>query len=313
MSTSNKLRPVAIVIGCDDIGSAIAWTLHRAGLAVVLVDAADPPWPRRGMSYTDAWYVGGATLDEVDACFCTSVRSVPTVLARGDMIAATTWSWEGVVTALHATVIVETRPGGSRTVAGFRPAMLEDVLTIGVRTTRVGEWRADVVIADACEPRIGLPRMTGARVARSVAADVRHDTEADASACARVAIHRIDAPHGGRFRTRREIGERVSVGDTLGEVGSFTAFAPLAGALRGLTARGARVAAGQTLIEIDPAGEASYCFGIAAEPRAIAYRVSAAIRQAKQRSTSPAISRSDPDERRPLAAPDLLARALAKS
>jgi len=102
VSTSHKLRPVAVVIGCDDIGSAIAWTLHCAGLAVALVDAADPPWPRRGMSYTDAWYVGGATLEQVDACFCTSVRSVPTVLARGDMIAATTWSWEGVVTALHA-------------------------------------------------------------------------------------------------------------------------------------------------------------------------------------------------------------------
>ena len=313
MSTSHKLRPVAVVIGCDDIGSAIAWTLHRAGLAVVLVDAADPPWARRGMSYTDAWYVGGATLEQVDACFCTSVRSVPTVLARGDMIAATTWSWEGVVTALHATVVVETRPGGSRTVAGVRPAMLEDVLAIGVRTTRVGEWRADVVIADACEPDIGLRRMTGARVARSAAADVRHDTAGNVAAYARLAIHRIDAPHGGCFRTRREIGERVAVGDTLGEVGSFTAFASYAGVLRGLTARGARVAAGETLVEIDPLGEASYCFGIAAEPRAIAYRVTAAVRRAKQRSTSPAIARSDGDERLPLAAPRVLARALAKS
>jgi len=96
-------------------------------------------------------------------------------------------------------------------------------------------------------------------------------------------------------------------------VGSFTAFASYAGVLRGLTARGARVAAGETLVEIDPLGEASYCFGIAAEPRAIAYRVTAAVRRAKQRSTSPAIARSDGDERLPLAAPRVLARALAKS
>ena len=110
MQTLVNARPAVIVIGSDEVGSAIAWTLHRAGAAVVVIDAADPPWPRRGMSYTDAWYVGGATLEDVDACFCSSVRSVPAVLARGDLLAATTWSWEAVVLATHAIAVVETRP-----------------------------------------------------------------------------------------------------------------------------------------------------------------------------------------------------------
>ena len=150
-------------------------------------------------------------------------------------------------------------------------------------------------------------------MSRSAAADVRDDTAGNVAADGRLAIHRIDAPHGGRFRTRREIGERVAVGDTLGEMGTFTAFASYAGVLRGPAARGARVAVGQTLIEIDPLGEASYCFGIAAEPRAIAHRVSAAIRRAQQRSTSPSIARTHGHERPPLAAPRVLARAVAKS
>ena len=68
-------RPIVAVLGCDDVGSAIACTLQEAGAAVVLIDDADPPWARRGRSYTDAWYVGGATLERVDACFCGSVRS----------------------------------------------------------------------------------------------------------------------------------------------------------------------------------------------------------------------------------------------
>jgi xanthine dehydrogenase accessory factor len=107
--SSRVSRPTVVVQGCDDEGSAVARELHRAGYAVVLVDDADPPWCRRGMSYVDAWYLGGATLAGVDACFASSVRSIPAVLARGDMIAATTWSSGGVAAALDVIAVVTTR------------------------------------------------------------------------------------------------------------------------------------------------------------------------------------------------------------
>ena len=95
---------------------------HRAGLrrrrlrgraalhgrsSVVLVDEADPAWHRRGMAFTNAWYVGNAELDGEGACFCASLKSIPSVLAP--MIAATTWSWPGVAGALDAAVLVDTR------------------------------------------------------------------------------------------------------------------------------------------------------------------------------------------------------------
>jgi len=110
-SSSVHDRPAVVVLGCDDVGSAIARTLHGSGAAVVLIDDADPPWAPRGMSYTDAWYAGGATLERVDACFCGSVRGLPAVLARGDMIAATTWSAPGVAATLRLVAVVEARPG----------------------------------------------------------------------------------------------------------------------------------------------------------------------------------------------------------
>jgi xanthine dehydrogenase accessory factor len=289
VSTSHKARPVVIVIGCDEIGSAIAWTLHHASAAVVVIDAADPPWPRRGMSYTDAWYVGGATLDHLDACFCSSVRSLPAILARGDMIAATTWSWEGVAAALGASAVVETRPGASRAVGKSRPAALTGVLAIGVRTTRVSEWHADVVIAGASEPHVA---------SRTARRSSDHEPSAWRTSGTDGVIHRIETPHAGRFRTRCEIGERIESGDVVGEVGSFTAFAPVAGVLRGLTARGARVDAGQTLVEIDPAGEASDCFRMTAEARAIAHRVNAAIRRWRQ-AASPKPADADAGSRTP--------------
>ena len=61
-------RPVAIVVGSDVVGSAVAVMLDRAGYAVIVCDDVDPPWPRRGMSLTDAWYFGNAVLEGRPPC-----------------------------------------------------------------------------------------------------------------------------------------------------------------------------------------------------------------------------------------------------
>jgi hypothetical protein len=57
------------------------------------------PWPRHGIAYTDASYVGGATLEQVDVCFCASVKSPRAVTTRRDMIGTTAWSWQGIFAA----------------------------------------------------------------------------------------------------------------------------------------------------------------------------------------------------------------------
>ena len=258
-------RPVVVIVGCDDIGSAIAHAMHVAGFAVVLVDDVDPGCIRRGRSYTDAWYVGGATLEGVDACFCGSLRSIPAVLARGDMIAATTWSWAGVAAALRPHALVETRPGCRASAAAVRPSVLADVLVVGVRTTQVAGWRADIVIA-AASP------------GDSKTAHAHRPPPAGERERALQAAIPVEAMHSGRFRTRREIAERIEAGDVLGDLARHAIIAPARGVLVGLAARGARVSAGQPVGEIDPTGEPQHSFGIAAEERAIARRTCAAVR-----------------------------------
>src|SRR5215467_5363063 len=109
MSTLSVGRPVAVVLGAGDVGSAVALAVHRAGFAVVLCDEVDPAWSRRGMAFTDAWYVGSAELDGEVAMFCASVKSIPAVLARHRLIAATTWSWRGVVEAVAAVALIDAR------------------------------------------------------------------------------------------------------------------------------------------------------------------------------------------------------------
>ncbi len=106
-SVTDRMRQVMIVIGSGEIGSTVAVILQRAGYAVVVCDDVDPAWARRGMSFTNAWYVGNAELDGDAAVFCASVKSIPPVLKRERLIAATTWSWMGIAEALDPIAVVD--------------------------------------------------------------------------------------------------------------------------------------------------------------------------------------------------------------
>ncbi len=77
--------------------------------------------------------------------------------------------------------------------------------------------------------------------------------------------------------TERRIGDSVRAGQIVGGLGNEVIAAPAAGVLLGLAARGARIEPGDTLVEIDPAGVAHRCYGVAEGPRRTAEIVVAAL------------------------------------
>jgi xanthine dehydrogenase accessory factor len=257
------VRPVAIVLGCGEVGSAVALALHGAGLSVVLVDEADPSWHRRGMAFTNAWYVGVAELDGEGACFCASLKSIPSVLARR-MIAATTWSWPGVAGALVPIALVDARGRkrrGSDILRGRVP------LTIGIGL--------DFVEGDNVDVAIELPSDSS----RAVLDELDPPTLADTrdAGVARGANCFVEASRHGRFMTGRRIGDVVRIGQIVGGLGNEAIAAPAGGALLGLAARGARIEPGDKLVEVDPAGVAYRCYGVGDTPRQVAARVLSAL------------------------------------
>lgn len=233
-------REVAIVIGCADIGSAIAHALHGAGFAVVLTDHVDPPWSRRGMAFTNAWYIGNAELEGEAACFCASVRTISTLLAQR-LIAATTWSWAGITEALAPALIVD-----ARMQAALSPAVL-----VGSASVTVG---------------VGAGFLPGVQVDLVVDVDENELPHVDERL-----IARADRP--GWFMTSHRIGARVRAGEVVGHLGAQPLVAPADGVLRGLSARGARIHAGAQVIEVDPRGDAASCFGLGQRQRRIASNV----------------------------------------
>ncbi|HEY1326851.1 MAG TPA: hypothetical protein VGI14_07920 [Casimicrobiaceae bacterium] len=232
----------AVVLGSDVVPSAIAHALRTRGWNVVMIDDIDPPGPWRGMSFVNAWYFGTAELLNVAACFCASVKSIPSVLRRRDMIAATSWSWQGVAASLLPEVIIDARNAARP--AQLRARVPEGLITVGCGDRYVAGEHVDVAVEADLDPP--------------------------------ATAHVLRAPRAGRVRSPFRVGDRIDAGEPLGDVSGSALVAPIAGVLSGVSARGARVAPGQVVAEIDPRGDAAACYN--PDPRA--FRAAAAVARA---------------------------------
>jgi len=276
MNTSKAhARPVAIVVGADDAGSAVAVALHRAGFATVICDDIDPPWARRGMSFTNAWYFGNAELDGEAAICCSNVKSIPTVLRRDSLIAATSWSWHGIALALRPVAIVQSGSTRRRDGGAFKARAPEGTVTINIGGDYAAGDDFDVVIAyDPGESDGAI----GTSAANLVGAADRGQI--------------VCAGKAGRFATNRRIGEHVLRGEVVGAIGDNDVVAPIDGVLRGLTARGAAVFEGAIVVEVDPRGDPSLCFGIDEHASRIARSLVAALAERLHGAPRPPLVRT---------------------
>ena len=262
-----QTRPAAIIIGSGDIGSAVAVALARVGYAAIVCDRTDPSSARRGMAFTDAWYVGHAELDGVNALFCGTIKAVPTVLERPGQIAATTWSWRGAAGALHAGLVVDTRNKQSTDGTDFRMRLPPGLLTIGIGTGHTAARNVDLVIeaplADPSPMALHEPRLEAVGVPAS---RPPHGVG--------TAVFAKDA---GRFTTSHRIGDCVEAGQLVGALDREPVAAPISGVLRGLSARGAWVQAADLIVEVDPRGDPTLCFGLDGRAMSIAHKLLAAL------------------------------------
>jgi xanthine dehydrogenase accessory factor len=217
------------------------------------------------MAFTDAWYLGSAELDGEAALFCASVKSVPAVLDRHRLIAATTWSWRGVAQAFGAVALVDAR---IRKRSESDDLRTDPLTTVGLGPGFVAGGNVDVAVETARGEHLGTVIDTGPTLPFA---------GEPLQICGVGRQRFVYAPAAGRFMTDRRIAGRVLKGEIVGAVGAQVVVAPLDGVLRGLSARGARTAAGAKIVEVDPRGDPTLCYGPGERPLAIARGVVAAL------------------------------------
>lgn len=261
---SSEARPLAIVLGTNEIASAVAAQLTRAGFAVAMSHDPFPPVIRRAMSFHDALFGDPAVVEGVRGERAETAMELAAALARPLQVAVTPLHLTDLLAIRSPVALVDARMQKHRVTPDYRRLAH---ITVGLGPNFVVDANCDVAIETK-------PVKNGAIVAGGA-------TEAaDGQARALGGVGRERFVYSGRaglWHTPVDIGMRVFKGFVLGHLDGFPIHAPIDGILRGIARDGARMPAGVKLLEIDPRGRRAKWAGMDERGRGIADAVVAAI------------------------------------
>jgi hypothetical protein len=256
-ANDHKRCRFAIVLGTNEIASAVAVYLHRARYGVVLAQDPFPPVIRRKMAFHDALYGDAVPVDGVIGERADDGMQVFKALRSPERVQVTWLGLPDLLPVGEVDVLVDARLQKHRLTPDLRRlAKLAVGLGPGFSSftncdvaieTRPG--RSGLIIRDGWTDRAdGLANPLGSAGAERFAYSQTQ----------------------GRWHTPVEIGSRVFKGFVLGHLSGAAIIAPCDGMLRGIARDGSEVPAGVKLLEIDPRGRHAQWTGIDERGRSIA-------------------------------------------
>lgn len=258
-------KPLALVLGTNEIASAVAAHLHASGSSVILSDDPFPPVIRRAMSFHDALFGDRAVVERVEGELAETSREIARVLAKPRRVAVTPLHLSDLIALRTPQILIDARMQKHRVTPDLRGVVR---LTIGLGP--------DFAVGVNCDVAIEThPATSGSIVTRG-------ETEsADGLAPLLGGVGKerfVYSVREGLFHTPIEIGMRVFKGFVVGHLDGVTIEAPIDGRVRGMVRDSTRVPEGVKLIEIDPRGRRAKWTGIDERGRAIALATVRAIR-----------------------------------
>ncbi|MFN5684200.1 xanthine dehydrogenase [Bradyrhizobium sp.] len=275
---TNAVR-FAVVLGTNEVASAIGVHLHREGFCVVLSHDPNPPVMRRKMAFHDALFGDTARVENVIGERIESTMDVFKALGGPQHVLVTWLGLSDLLPVRSIDVLIDARMQTREVTPNLRGMTR---LSIGLGPGFSPSANCDVAI-ETRQDRLGQIVREGWTSAQD-----------DGGALGGVGIERlVHSPHDGRWHTPVEIGTRIYKGFVVGHLSGVPVTAPYDGILRGIVRDGCEVAAGVALAEIDPRGRHAQWTGIDAQGQALAQATLAAIRlhAADRISTSAASTR----------------------
>ncbi|PNG26493.1 hypothetical protein [Methylocella silvestris] len=249
-----------LVLGMDELASAVARKLHLAGHAVAIHQPVPPRTIRRRMSFVDAWTDGSCAFEGVEARRADKTKDFLSSLKSGASIPVLWHPFEEVTTRWPWDIIVDARADSSG------PERLRHLaaVTIGLGYGYVAGANCDVLIDIGARDPGGVIRQ--GPLSRQDGVDERRFADG----------RMITAPHHGLFHGVKQFGDKLAKGDIVGAIGSTEIVAPCAGRVRGLARDGASVMKGADIAEIVSSPKAEL-LGITTRDRLIARSVAFVI------------------------------------
>ncbi|MBI4723544.1 MAG: xanthine dehydrogenase [Rhodomicrobium sp.] len=260
---SNRL--LTLVLGTNEIASAVAIALYRDGYGVVLSHDPDPPVIRRGMALHDALFGDPAEVDGFTAvCAERVIEAKREVLANRRIVVTPLWLCDLLVMG-DIGILIDARMQKRCVMPDYRNLAR---LTIGLGPGFVVGGNCDLAI----ETR-------PARAGAIIEAGPADAPDGIARKLGQAGAERfVYSNSSGRWRTALVVGQRIFKGYPLGHLGSSILAAPMDGILRGIARDDTVVPGNAKLIEIDPRGRKARWTGIDTRGRAIAKSTLEAVR-----------------------------------
>jgi hypothetical protein len=267
---ASSAQPLAIVLGTNEIASAVAVKLRKAQFNVILSHDPYPPVIRRGMAFYDALFDDRAVIDGVLGQRVETAIEIAEIIADENCVAVTPLQLSDLLALRRIPVLIDARMQKRRVTPDFRFYV---GLAVGLGP--------NFIVGENCDVAIETRPLKSGAIVEKGATD---DFDGVPSLLGGVGKERfVYAPTDGIWHTPVDIGTRVFRDLSLGNFDGQTVAAPIDGVLRGLARDGVFVPAGVKLLEVDPRGRRAKWTGIDTRSRVMADATVQAIRQAQKR------------------------------
>jgi len=252
MSLSDTL---ILIKGAGDLGTGVAWRLHKAGFPVIITELAQPLVVRRTVAFASAVYEGAITVEGITARRADSFDAVQHLLDAGIipvLVDPTTRAREifapdVLIDAVMAKYNTGTRITDAPFVIALGPGFTPGVDCHAVIETKRGHNLGRVWWDRPAEANTGIPGEIGGKSAERV----------------------LRAPCDGVVKGVKQIGDEVRAGQVMARIGQVDVRAPFDGILRGLVHDDLMVKTGMKIGDVDPRANREHCFTISDKALAI--------------------------------------------
>jgi xanthine dehydrogenase accessory factor len=259
-----RLKDLIILVkGGGEMASGVVQRLARSGFRVCITEIPQPLAVRRGVSFCEAVFEGRKEIEGLVGKLVSGREEilrawengeVPILIDPGCAIRKVL-SPDVLVDAILAKRNTGTARGDAPLVIGLGPGFRAGTDVDVVIETNRGHNLGKVLEEGEAEPDTGIPGDIGGHTRERV----------------------LRAPAGGRFRGKKQIGDRIEKGEVVAEVGGIPVETRISGVLRGILHDGLAVEPNMKVGDVDPRAVPGNCLTVSDKARAIAGGVLEAI------------------------------------
>ena len=262
--TEKRLKDRIILIkGGGEMASGVVLRLVRSGFRVCITEIPEPLAVRRGVSFCEAVFAGRKEIEGLVGKLVSGREEIlrswengeaPVIIDPGCAIRKIL-SPDVVVDAILAKRNTGTALSDAPLVIGLGPGFRAGRDVHFVIETNRGHHLGRVIEEGEAETDTGIPGDIGGYTWERV----------------------LRAPVGGRFRGKKQIGDRLEEGEIVAEVEGVPLKASISGVLRGILHDGLPVVPNMKVADVDPRALRENCLTVSDKARAIAGGVLEAI------------------------------------